>query len=82
MKKKKQPNAISPPTLSGFFVNNVTSQKSKYGIYIEGLNSKPASNIHIADCDFENVEKDYFIKDARDLHVKNTIVNGKKMEIK
>jgi hypothetical protein len=80
--REKAAKCNFPPTLSGVFVNNVTSQKSKYGIYIEGLNAKPVTNIHIVDCNFDNVEKDYVIKDAKGLHVKNTIVNGKKMEIK
>jgi polygalacturonase len=80
--KEKAAKCNFPPTLSCVFVNNVTSKKSEYGIYIEGLNTKPASNIHIADCDFDHVEKNYFIKDAKDLHAKNTIVNGKEMEIK
>jgi polygalacturonase len=70
------------PSLSNVFVSNVTSQKSKYGIYIEGLQAKPVSNIHIEDCKFNNVEKDYFIKDASGLHVTNTTANGKKIEIK
>ena len=70
-----------PPTLSGVYVNNVVSQESEYAIYIEGLSDKPVTNINIHNCSFENVAKENFIKDAKDLHVTNTVVNGKEMTI-
>ena len=66
-----------PPTLSGVYVRNVVSQESEYAIYIEGLDDKAVTNINISDCNFNNVEKENFIKDAKDLHVTKTMVNGK-----
>jgi polygalacturonase len=80
--KEKAAKCNFPPTLTGVYVKNVTSEKSQYGIYVEGLQSKPVKNIFIVDCNFKNVEKEYFVKDAENLNVKNTEVNGKKMEIK
>ena len=70
-----------PPTLSGVYVNNVVSQESEYAIYIEGLDDKPVTNINISNCNFNNVEKENFIKDAKDLHVTKTTVNGKVAQI-
>lgn len=70
-----------PPTLSGVFVNNVVSQKSEYAIYIEGLDDKPVRDIHIDNCVFGNVKKENFVKNAEDLHIQNTMINGKKVEI-
>ena len=80
--KEKAAKCNFPPTLTGVYVKNVTSGKSKYGIYVEGLQSKPVKDIFIVDCNFKNVEKEYFVKDAENLNVENTEVNGKKMEIK
>lgn len=80
--KEKAAKCNFPPSLSGVFVSNVVSQKSKYAIYIEGLGSKPVKDIHIEDCTFGNVSSKNFIKDAEDLHVNNTTINGKKVEIK
>lgn len=80
--KEKAAKCNFPPSLNGVFVNNVTSQKSKYGIYIEGLEAKPVKDIHITDCNFENVEKEYFVKNTNDLHVDNTKMNSKKVGIK
>jgi polygalacturonase len=70
-----------PPALSNVFVNNVTSQQSKYAIYIEGLDSKPATNIHIQNCSFNNVAESNFIEHAKDLHVDEISINGKKISI-
>jgi hypothetical protein len=70
-----------PPVLSRVYVQNVTSQKSRYAIYIEGLDDKPVSNIYIGNCNFQNVAKENFIKDATEIHVTNTLINGKKVKI-
>ena len=78
---EKGPDCNYPPTLSGVYVSNVKSEKSEYAIYIEGLDDKPVTDIHIDDCSFGNVEKENFVKDAKDLHVKNTTVNGKKVDL-
>jgi uncharacterized protein (UPF0276 family) len=80
--KEKAAKCNFPPSLTGVYVNNVVSGKSDYAIYIEGLDNKPVKDIHITDCNFENVEKEYFVKNTKDLHVDNTTVNGKKVEIK
>lgn len=79
--KEKAAKCNFPPSLSGVFVSNVVSQKSKYAIYIEGLDDKPVKDIHIEDCTFENVSSENFIKDAEDLHVNNTTINGKKVTL-
>lgn len=71
-----------PPSLSGVFVDNVQSKTSKYGVYIEGLESKPVKDVQISNCNFENVEKDYVISGAEDVRVENTTINGKKVVIK
>ncbi|HEY5393162.1 MAG TPA: glycoside hydrolase family 28 protein, partial [Hanamia sp.] len=79
--KEKAAKCNFPPSLSGVFVSNVVSQKSKYAIYIEGLDDKPVKDIHIEDCTFGNVSSENFIKDAEDLHVNNTTINGKKVTL-
>ena len=78
---EKGPDCNYPPTLSGVYVSNVVSQKSEYAIYIEGLDDKPVTDIHIDNCTFDNVAKENFIRDAKDLHADNTTVNGKKVNL-
>lgn len=51
-------NAAFPPTVRNVYLRNVTSQKSKYGIIIDGLEDKTnVYNIHVDDCEFNNVSK-------------------------
>ena len=74
---EKGPDCNYPPMLSGVYVNNIVSEKSEYAIYIEGIDDKPVTNIQIDNCNFGNVEKESLVKNAKDLHIKNTTVNGK-----
>ena len=51
-------NAAFPPVVRNVYLNNVTSQKSKYGIIIDGFEDKAnVYNIHVTDCEFNNVSK-------------------------
>lgn len=51
-------NAAFPPVVRNVYLSNVTSQKSKYGIIIDGFEDKAnVYNIHVTDCEFNNVSK-------------------------
>ena len=44
------------PEIENIYVENVTSQKSKYGLLIEGYDQEhPVKNINIKDCRFDGV---------------------------
>ncbi len=74
-------NGNYPPTLDSVFIDHVTSQKSEYAINIEGRKDKPVSNIFISNCDFNNVEKDNVIKEATNVKITNTIIDGRKVTL-
>ena len=51
-------NAAFPPVVRNVYLSNVTSQKSKYGIIIDGFEDMAnVYNIHVTDCEFNNVSK-------------------------
>ena len=51
-------NAAFPPVVRNVYLSNITSQKSKYGIIIDGFEDKAnVYNIHVTDCEFNNVSK-------------------------
>ena len=51
-------NAAFPPVVRNVYLSNITSQKSKYGIIIDGFEDKAnVYNIHVTDCEFNNVNK-------------------------
>lgn len=81
-----EPNEICnrdfPPTVRNIYLENITSKKSKYGIYIIGLpNGQNVSNINLSNCNFSGVEADNNITDACDVHLHNVTINNKKIEL-
>jgi polygalacturonase len=71
-----------PPSLSGVYVDHVTSKQSEYAVYIEGLEDKPVTNIHIRDCRFDDVQKENVVRDATGIEMARTLVNGKEVSLK
>ena len=65
------------PVCENVVVQNVTSQKSKYGIFLDGLVGSEIKNITIEDCEFNGVQERSYIKNVRGLKLKNVYINGK-----
>ncbi len=64
------------PTLDSVFIDHVTSQKSEYAINIQGIENHPLRGIFINNCEFNDVEKENVIKNAVNVHITNTTING------
>lgn len=65
------------PIVRNVYVENVTSQKSKYGIFIEGLDDRMnVYNINIDNCRFDNVQRKNYLHQCKDLNFNNLFVNG------
>lgn len=71
-----------PPIVRNVIVENVTSQKSKYGVYIVGLaDSENIDNISVINCDWNGVEKGNRIEGKTGLLTcKNYKQNGEKIK--
>lgn len=66
-----------PPTVRNVYMENVTCQKSRYGVLIEGLDDMDnVYNIHLADCFFDGVENGNKINGAKDIFMNNLHING------
>ncbi|MCD8030948.1 MAG: glycoside hydrolase family 28 protein [Bacteroides sp.] len=67
------------PTVRNVHLKNVTSEKSKLGVLIIGLDeSDQVYNVSLEDCHFNNVEKGgNQISGARDITFNNLYINGK-----
>ena len=81
-----EPREASPrgfiPVVRNVYMSNVTSQKSRYGVRIDGLEDQSQIyNINITDCDFEGVTDKPIIYSGRshDIHFNNLIINGEKV---
>jgi polygalacturonase len=65
------------PTIRNINMENVTSGKSKYALYIDGYARAPVTGIHLTNCTFDNVKKPDVVRGAMDLTLTNVKVNGK-----
>jgi hypothetical protein len=56
---------------------NVTSQKSKFALYLRGSQKAPLHNIRLERCSFENVTKPDVVENVEGLTLDRVKVNGK-----
>jgi polygalacturonase len=67
------------PVVKNILVDNVTCQKSKYGIYLRGYASAPISGVTLSHCTFNNAGEGNFVKDVEGVKVDDVTVNGKRV---
>lgn len=63
------------PIVQNIFLNNVTSGKSKYGIFVEGLEKSKIKNIALQNCSFDSVSNGNIIKNIDGVVVNNFYIN-------
>jgi polygalacturonase len=68
------------PTVRNIRVENVTSQKSNYGLLIDAEEEYPVENIIIENCTFNNVSRGNILKGYKNLVLKNVKVNGEALD--
>ncbi len=67
------------PTVKNVYMENVTCQKSKYGVLLNGLDSvSNIYNINIKNCTFNGVQDEHVRRTglSHDLHFDNLMING------
>lgn len=71
-----------PPVVRHVYLDNVTSEKSKYGVLVTGYDDRlNVQDIHVTNCRFNNVEKKgNLITGAKDVVLKELYINGKKVK--
>lgn len=68
-----------PPFVRDVTLENVTSRKSRYGIYIRGLDySTNVRDITLKNCNFSGVDQSTEITGAEHVRFDNVIINGEK----
>ena len=63
------------PRVRNINMENVTSQKSKYGLLIQAYPHAPVIGIHLKNCSFGNVSKPNVLEGARDIQFDNVKIN-------
>lgn len=64
------------PTVRDIELRNVTSTKSKYGLYLRGFSTAPISDIRLESCTFTGVEKPDVLEHVTGLTRRDVRVNG------
>jgi len=71
-----------PPFVRNVTLDNVTSQESRYGIYIIGLDgSVNVSDITLRDCSFNGVQQGTSITGAERVNLKKVFINGERIRL-
>jgi len=67
-----------PPMIKKVFISKMTSKKSAYALYMEGIKGlKCVKNINVQDCVFSGVTKKNVVNDVDILVLKNDLMNDK-----
>jgi polygalacturonase len=64
------------PVFENIYVQNVTSQKSRYGLFLDGLEDSQIRNIIIEDCKFNGVDRGNYTNYVEGLKLINVYING------
>lgn len=83
MKYEKVFEGPNMPLVKNFIMENVTCQKSKYGVYIDGFANAPkkqVTGVVFKNCTFNNVTTPHKIVGAENISFDNVVINGQKIE--
>jgi len=65
------------PVVRNVYLDNITSKKSKYAIYLHGYERSPIKNIQINNSQFDGVKQEVFVEYANDITFNNVTINNK-----
>ncbi len=68
------------PVVRDIEMQNVTSTKSKYGLYLRGFPQAPISNVRLIDCKWVGVAKPDVLEHVNGLRRTNVMVNGQQVK--
>jgi polygalacturonase len=63
------------PVVRNINMENVTSQKSRYALSIRGYERSPITDVHLKNCEFNNVQRDNLLVGIKGLSLQNVKIN-------
>jgi len=76
------PGGPFTPSVRNVVVENVTSQRSRYALYLRGYENAKISGVRVAHCAFNNVAEPDVIENVASLDLVDDLRNGKPMTVK
>lgn len=68
------------PVVKNLKFSKITSEESKYAIWIRAFESSPVENILLANCNFQNVEEESVIECVKEMEMKSILINDKEIQ--
>ncbi len=65
------------PIMKNIFVDHITSHKSRYGLYFDGLPDSKIDSVFISNCKFDGVAVGNEVTNTSNLKLDNVYINGK-----
>ncbi|MFL6450158.1 MAG: glycoside hydrolase family 28 protein [Bryobacteraceae bacterium] len=65
------------PDVKNIYISDVTSKKSKYGIFLRGFPDAPITGANISHCKFDNAANGNLFQDVASVNLEDVLVNGK-----
>ncbi|MDP3832132.1 MAG: glycosyl hydrolase family 28 protein, partial [Ignavibacteriaceae bacterium] len=65
------------PTIRNVHVQNLTSEKSKFAIWIKAFDNAPVTGLYLDNCNFNQVAKDNVIEHVKDYKFNSVMINNK-----
>jgi polygalacturonase len=65
------------PTIRNVHVENLSSEKSKFAIWIKAFDNAPVTGLYLENCNFNKVAKDNVIENVKDYNFKSVTINNK-----
>jgi polygalacturonase len=69
------------PRVRNINMENVTSKKSKYALFLRGLDNAPIRDVRLKNCTLDNVESADVISNVKNLVMENVKINGEFVKI-
>ena len=68
------------PIVRDVAVQNLKSEKSKYGVYLRGFKNDPITDISLANCEFDGVTDGNVVENVDEISLHHVRINGKEVQ--
>jgi hypothetical protein len=69
-----------PPVFRNIYISDISSEKSKYALRLEGLTESNITNVIINGAQFKGVDKGNIIENSSGLKIINSSINGEEFK--
>jgi hypothetical protein len=70
------PKGNFPPKVHNIVMEDVTCEKSRYGLYLRGYEKAPITGVRLERCTFNNAERPNVLEYAPNVVMKDVRING------